>query len=342
MEQQPTTLSDVIRLIQESLREHYDLDPEPMFERVGIDTSRADISGSRVSRQALMRLWEIAAEETGDPSIGIVVGSNIRSTTYHALGMAFLTCETLRDSLELLCRYYPVIATVPMELELTDDGSQTVLEITYTDPEYPLLPIPFDSFIASIVAFCRLAAAPDFSPIELRLACSDNERSDAYQAYFNVAPKYDCEKNALVFDSTTLDKPLPGRSQDVFHANDRVLENYFAALNPDQVSTEVRQLLLSMLPTGKASQDAIAQHLHMSRSTLQRRLSDENTNYKELLESTRRSLAIEYVKEGQHNLSYIAFLLGFSDQSNFSRAFRRWTGLSPKAFREQGSLTTEN
>jgi hypothetical protein len=162
MEQQPTTLSDVIRLIQEVLHEHYGVDPNPLLESVGIDPARADVSGSRVLRESVMRLWEVAAAHTGDPSIGLLVGSKVRATTFHALGMAFMTCENLRDSLELLCRYYKVIVTVPMELELKDKGKQTVLEITYTDPDFPLLPIPFDSFIASIVAFCRLAKTPDF------------------------------------------------------------------------------------------------------------------------------------------------------------------------------------
>src|SRR5210317_1561841 len=122
MEQQPTTLSDIIRLIQEVLHEHYGVDPNPLLKAVGIDPARAEVSGSRVSRDAVMKLWEIAAAQTGDPSIGLVVGSKVRATTYYALGMGFMTCETLRDSLELLCRYYKVIATVPMDLELKDKG----------------------------------------------------------------------------------------------------------------------------------------------------------------------------------------------------------------------------
>jgi AraC-like DNA-binding protein len=62
-------------------------------------------------------------------------------------------------------------------------------------------------------------------------------------------------------------------------------------------------------------------------------LRQENTNFKDLLDSTRKSLAIDYVRDRQYSLSYIAFMLGFADQSNFSRAFRRWTGQSPKEYR---------
>jgi AraC-like DNA-binding protein len=335
MNSEPTTLSDVIRLIKEVLKQHYGIDPVPLLEVVGIDSERAEVSGSRVPRDAVMHLWDVAVAATNDPSIGLVVGSKIRSTTYYALGLAFMTSDTLLDSLEQLARYIRVIATVPLELTLRESGQRVVLEMEYIDERYPLVPVAFDSFIASVVALCRLATTPAFSPVELRLKCEDNGRGGDYRAVFNAPVVFGAKKNALVFKTSDLREPLPGRSTDLMYASDRILEDYVAALQPDAVSTEVRKLLLSLLPSGKANQDMVAKKLNMSRSTLQRRLQEESTNYRELLESTRQSLAIEYVRSGEYSLSYIAYLLGFSDQSNFSRAFRRWTGQSPKAFRTQ-------
>jgi len=334
MDVEPTTLSDVIRLISEVLRQHYGVDPEPLLEKAGIDSRMADVSGSRVLRESILELWELAAAATNDPSVGLVVGSKVRATTFYALGVAFITSETLADALELLCRYYRVIATVPLELNIKAGVKQSSLEITYTDSTYPLGPIPFDSFIASIVGLCRLATSPEFNPVEVRLAFADNHRGGDYQALFQAPVIFDAKKNALVFATAELQEPLPGRSLDLLHASDRILENYIAALNPDEVSTEVRKLLLSMLPKGNVNQKIVSTRMNMSRSTLHRRLRDENTNFKELLDSTRHSLAVEYVREGEYALGYITFLLGFSDQSNFSRAFRRWTGQSPRVYRE--------
>jgi AraC-like DNA-binding protein len=334
MDVEPTTLSDVTRLISEVLRQHYGVDPEPLLEKAGIESRLADVSGSRVLRESMLKLWELAAAATNDPSVGLVVGSKVRATTFYALGVAFITSEKLADALELLCRYYRVIATVPLELNIKAGAKQSSLEITYTDSAYPLGSIPFDSFIASIVGLCRLATSPEFNPVEVRLACADNHRAGDYQALFQAPVIFSAKKNALVFATAELGKPLPGRSLDMLYASDRVLENYIAALNPDEVSTEVRKLLLNMLPKGNVNQEIISKRMNVSRSTLHRRLRDENTNYKELLDSTRHSLAVEYVRESEYALGYIAFLLGFSDQSNFSRAFRRWTGQSPKAYRE--------
>jgi len=333
MEVEPTTLSDVVRLIDEVLREHYGIDPLPLLVKAGIDPERIKLSGSRVSRESILRLWELAAAKTNDPSIGLVIGSKVRATSFYALGVAFLTSETLSDSLQLLCRYYRVIVTVPLELDLRCDANTCHLDIEYTDPHYPITGIPFDSFIASILGLCRLATVPDFKPVEVRLVFEDNNRGGDYEALFHAPVVFGAEKSSLVFDRQALEQPLPGRISDLNLASDRVLESYIEALDPDAVSTEVRKLLLGMLPSGNASQEEVARRMHMSRSTLHRRLRDENTSYKDLLDNTRRTLALEYVQEREHSLSYIAFLLGFSDQSNFSRAFRRWTGKSPRSFR---------
>jgi AraC-like DNA-binding protein len=319
------------------LQDHYGVDPEPLLAAAGIDSERIHIVGSRVSRASVLRLWELAVAATNDPSIGLVVGSKVRPTSFHALGIAFLTCETLQQALEALVRFYNVIVTVPLDLEVKDFGAQVELRVRYASSKFPLPQVPFDSFIASIVALCRIATTSSFAPLQVRLRIADNGRSAAYQAFFNAPAVFapEADFSALVFSSESLATPLPGSNIDVHGATDRILEEYVAALNPDEVGSEVRTLLLQMLPTGSASQDAIAKKMHMSRSTLQRRLHDERTNYRELLESTRRTLALEYVRSGEHPLSYVAFLLGFSDQSNFSRAFRRWTGVSPKTYQER-------
>lgn len=89
-----------------------------------------------------------------------------------------------------------------------------------------------------------------------------------------------------------------------------------------------------MLPSGHADQESIASRLYRSASTLQRQLGAEGTSYRTVLESTRRGLAEQYLKDGEYTQAQIAFMVGFSDQSNFARAFKRWTGLSPGEYQK--------
>jgi len=93
-------------------------------------------------------------------------------------------------------------------------------------------------------------------------------------------------------------------------------------------------MVVQMLPSGRVGQDTVAARLYRSKSTLQRQLKNEGTSYRKILEITRRSLAEEYLKDGAYTQAQIAFMTGFADQSNFARAFRRWTGVSPGQFQK--------
>jgi len=102
----------------------------------------------------------------------------------------------------------------------------------------------------------------------------------------------------------------------------------------DSIAMRVRATIIERLPDGTPSQGNIAEILHVSMRSLQRRLNNENTNFKELLEGTRHELALQYIQEQHRTIGEITYLLGFSEPSNFSRAFRRWTGMSPAEYRE--------
>jgi AraC-like DNA-binding protein len=109
-------------------------------------------------------------------------------------------------------------------------------------------------------------------------------------------------------------------------------ERYLEQFDPDTVATRVRALILQAMPSGEIDQIEIARSLHQSTSTLQRRLRREGTSFQHLLSEARREKALEYLRSGRHSLADITFLLGFADQSNFTRAFRRWTGKTPREF----------
>jgi len=329
---EPTTVSDVAGLIAETLHAHYGMDPQPLFARVGLDAATIATGGSRVPREKILELWKLAEEATDDPAIGLVVGLKVRSTTFHALGFSWLVSRTLYESLERLCRYYKVIATVPLELKLRKKRATCELEIAYTDARYPAPEVAFDSFLASIVALCRIATSLNFHPLALELKREDASRAKDYLAAFDVTPVFGARRNALIFDRAELEAPLPGNNVELARATDQLLLDYVQALDPDTVGTQVQKFLLALLPTGEVSQQMIAEAMHMSLSTLQRQLKAEDTNYRELHEATRRALAERYIRDGRHSLSQVAYMLGFSDQSNFTRAFKRWTGLTPKDF----------
>jgi AraC-like DNA-binding protein len=99
----------------------------------------------------------------------------------------------------------------------------------------------------------------------------------------------------------------------------------------------VQALLVERLSSGEPDPEAVARALGMSLRSLQRRLEDEGTSFKEVLAATRRELACDYLQGGRTSVTEVTFLLGFADTSSFARAFRRWTGESPSEWRERAA-----
>jgi AraC-like DNA-binding protein len=332
---EPTTLNAIGRLIAEVLRDHYHMDPEPLFSAAGLDPSLMRDAGARLPRAKLMKLWNAAVDATGDPCIGLEVGFSLRPTSYHALGYSWMASHNLHEAMQRLSRYYRVIVTVPLEVNLTEERGQYALEVVYPDPRYPSPPVPEDSFLASIVRLCRTATNEDFAPNEVWLNHGDFGRADEYERQFKCPVRFDRERTVMFFDKNLLDAPLPGDNLDLVKANDKVVERYLDQLDPDRVATRVRELLIDLLPTGNANQKLVARRLNKSVSALQRRLSAEGTTFRDVQDETRRVLAEQYVLEGKYSISEIAYLLGFSDQANFSRAFKRWSGRAPSKYKAE-------
>jgi AraC-like DNA-binding protein len=327
---EPTTIAGPARLIGETLSSHYAQDPMPVYRQAGIDPARIDVSGARYPYSAMQKLWEASVQATGDPCFGLKVGQNIRPTTFHALGFSWIASRTLLESLQRFVRYSRLVTTAPLSLNLCKEDEMWMFEDhALQENKRYAHPAAVDAFMMAVVALCRQASNAHFHASKVEFCHPDYGQADTYIRTFDAPVSFDAEFDRIYFDAEKMETPLPGDNLELALVNDKIAEDYIAALDPKNITTEVRKLLIELLPSGEASQQEIAQQMNRSLSTLQRQLAGEGTNYKEIREQTRRELAEKYVREGRYSLSQIAYLLGFSDQSNFSRAFRRWTGHSP-------------
>ena len=329
---EPTTLTTAAQIIAETLEKQYAIDPAPLFARSGLDFDEVSVAGARYPWRRMQELWKICVEATGDSCFGLYVGRRIRPTSFHALGYSWLASQTLHGSLDRFCRYYHVITTAPLNLELETRDDFYVFSGALGDDKLLAEDAAHDAFLASVVQLCRAATDSNFAPSAVALISQDRGRVDEYVKFFNAPVTFGSERSTLFLDKELLDATLPGDNSELAKANDKVAEHYLESLDPRKVASEVRELLVTLLPSGHSNQELIAQRLHRSVSTLQRQLHGEGTNYQAIRDDTRKALAEEYVADHQLSLSQIAYMLGFSDQSNFSRAFKRWTGSSPRDY----------
>ena len=328
---EPTTLSATARVIAETLETDYSIDPAPVFAQAELDISQLAVPGARYPSQNMQALWRSAVEATGDPCFGLHAGRRVRPS-FHALGFSWLASQSLLGALRRLCRYHDVITTMPLGMEIVEREDRYCMTIDYPDPQHSPEIASIDGLVMAIIQLCRFASDIDFAPLSVAFVRDERESLDTYVELLGCPVTTGADRVTLEFDRRQLEAPLPGLNLELAKANDSVVENYLASLDSRKVTSEVRELLISLLPSGNSNQSRIAAKMNRSLSTLQRQLNQEGTSYQEIRDETRRRLATEYVRERKLSLSQIAYMLGFSDQSNFSRAFRRWTGVSPKDF----------
>jgi len=328
---EPTTLSATARIIAGTLETDYSVDPAPVFLRADLDINQLSMPEARYPTRNMQALWRAAVEATRDPCFGLVAGKRIRPS-FHALGFSWIASQSLLGALRRLCRYHDVITTMPLSMNINEVDDCYEMIIDYPDPKYAPEIASIDAFIMAIIQLCRFATDSHFAPISVAFKRADRHSLSTYIESFGCPVTTGAEHITLRFDRESLEKPLPGINLELAKANDSVVEKYLASLDSQKVTAEVRELLITLLPSGHSNQSRVAKHMNRSLSTLQRQLHQEGTSYQEIRDETRRQLATEYVRESKLTLSQIAYLLGFSDQSNFSRAFRRWTGVPPREF----------
>ena len=150
---------------------------------------------------------------------------------------------------------------------------------------------------------------------------------------FGPSIEYGTSDNRLCFDGEVLNRPLITANPELARINDQTVMDYLARFDRGSITMQVRARIIEQLPDGMPKQENIADTLHVSVRSLQRRLKEEETSFKDLLEDTCQSLAQQYLRESRRSIGEITYLLGFSEPSNFTRAFKRWTGKTPAEFR---------
>jgi len=314
--------------------ESYGIDPAVLFKRAGLDPQKLYDANARYRDSRLYELWQLSVEATGDPYIGLKVASCWHPSAAHALGYAWLASATLKDALERTVRYYRMM-TDKEELILEESNEEFRLIIENPAVDYPTAPEDLDASFAALVYLCRMCYGESFKPLRLTMRRPELPDSAPFAEHFRAPIQYSGNEDSVWLDKAEALILLPTANAEVARASDKIVQEYLARFDRSSVAMQVRARLTEQLSSGHATQESVADTLHMSLRSLQRRLKNERTSYKGLLDDTRRELAAHYIAESHRSINEITYLLGFSEPSNFSRAFRRWTGKSPSAYRAQ-------
>lgn len=316
--------------LQEALHD-YGIEFAALARRAGVDPGLLTRPNARYPAAAVQKLWTLAAAESGDPLFGFRVGNRMRPGMFHALGLGIVSSTSVLAALKRIERYSSLLSTNGRIVVVREDG---LVGLETRPHERTVTPTTecVDSIVVGVCRVLEQCAGPSAIPAKVVFMRPRVAPEATYRELLRCPVEFDGEHIAILFDAVAAEQPILTGNPELAAEADRLAAHYIEGMAPDSTAAKVRSLLLKAMPSGEFDQDGIARSLNQSASTLQRRLRREGTTYQGLLDATRRELALDYLRQGRHSLADIAFLLGFTDQANFTRAFRRWTGKTPREF----------
>jgi AraC-like DNA-binding protein len=282
-------------------------------------------------------------ELTGEPALALLFGEAVMLPDISIVGLIGMTVETVEEGHRQINRYARLTldeddGRTSEHLELIREGDKVWLKAT--SEAYVNHPLLTESGFARSVCGARALARSKLGvtdwpyPKAIHFTHAEPSYRAEYDRIFGVPLVFGSHMNALLMDEAFLSIRRPPTNRYVFGLLSAHAEALLKSLeNSKSTRGRVESLLLPVLHTGEASMDMIARKLGVSRQTLFRKLKAEGTTFEQVLDGLRHQMALHYLKSGKVSVNETAYLLGFSDPASFSRAFKRWTGASPRMMR---------
>ena len=288
----------------------------------------------RIPADQHYHLWEYAESVTGDPAVGLHAGKVVDPDRMGLVGHVFFNCDTLGEAVTQYARLHRLI-NESVHLSFERAGEQAILTWQADSPGHYCRQ-DMDRTIASVLCRTRHFIHPGMVADWVEIAHSKPDYAEEYRELFGGPVRFGCELTRVAFNSRHLNHPIPHRNPYVYSAVLKQVNSLLARLQSRRTfGRKIRRLISQQMSTERIDADTLAKQCHMSRQTLYRRLKKEGLGFHDLVEEVRKDKAMRYVASDRFALGEIAFLLGFSELSAFSRAFKRWTGIAPAQYRAQ-------
>ncbi len=309
------------------------LDTAALLAAAGLTRAEVSDPDGRIPVEKMTALWREASARAGDPDIALHAAEALPFGAYAVIDFLARTSTTIGAALERISRYFPLINNV-IELPIEVAGEQVRLDMV--DRRGPgKLPGGYAEYtLAAVVLRTRIASGVAFPLVRVDFAHAAPADHREHVRIFGSPVRFSAERTGIVLARAVWDTPIERGDSGLAAVLERHAQMLLAQL--PRVSDEiarVRAAIRGELEGGDPRLDHVARKLGTSRRSLQRRLADENLTYAQVLDDVRSTMARAYLAQRELSIIEVAYLLGFSEQSSFTRAFRRWTGASPAEFR---------
>ena len=329
-----TVLSVATRAVLEAC-ERLGLDGDALLVSARLDRADLADADARIPSDKADQLWAAAAARSGNPMLALDAALALPVGAYRVLHYIGAHAPTLGDALERVTRYFPLIdARVAWHLERNSEGVALVMTIPGLASGVPRAPAEYT--FAAILQQTRASTTLSWSPRRVDFEhLAPPEVAARHRQAFGCPCSHGAERTALVIDAATWTRPVPRSDPSLLALLDQHASTLAAEVPREAgLVARLRAWLAERLQAGDPVDiPSAARALGLGARTLQRRLDGDNTRFATLVDEVRIQTARSLLADRSMALSEIAFLLGFSEQSAFTRAFKRWTGHTPASAR---------
>ena len=313
--------------------EHRGIDATALLKSAGLSLEVIQDRSARVEVSKQVEFVNLMATAFDDPLFGFHLTKDLDLRELGWLYYVAASADTLGTALQRLERYCR-IQNEAVRLKVSN-GTRVSTIISYSQVARHSDFHQIGGFIAAILALTRHIAASWRSPTEVSIAHRIGEQTRTLGLFLNAAIHDGAGVDEICLPAESWKAPVVRADPFLHDLCIKACEDALAATRETttEIRIEVENAVAELLPHGQATQSEVAKHMGMSQRTLARRLAEEGSSFSELLSNVRRALAGRYLMNPSLSISEIAWLLGYSEVSTFTRAFQRWTGASPSATR---------
>jgi AraC-like DNA-binding protein len=304
-----------------------------VLRRAGLPQSYLGEPRILLKTEELFALWRAVGEVSTDPAIGIQLGTETKIERFHPVGLAALSTENFGAGISQMARYKQL--TCPEEIVQQVNDAEWSIQFRWLLADETEPSVLIECCFAWVLSIGRLGTGRRLVPLRLEFV-QPRSHLKTLERHFGCPVVCGGARNAIVFRATDAASPFVTRNAELLGMLAPQFEKEMKQENSDENFIERVRLTIQQQLTGRRPTiDDIADALHISIRTLQRRLQDEGFSFQRVLEEARRQLARHYLNNSVLELNEAAYLLGYEDSNSFVRAFRTWEGVPPARWREE-------